>query len=349
MHKLFTLLVITLFSFPLCGMEKDNPIRIRENMYNMYDAAEDRNADLVMKAIMNKKPISEITNLLNSLKININFHVKEGWPNQKIYTILRCALEHCDPNKAEDVALISLILKKGAKNTLNQQLSVNGWEPYLFYATENAINHNMNLKIVKLLIDNGADVNFRFVEEKERGRSALHWALMRFEGDTKCIDYLLENGADTNIFDYAGRTPLGILAYRLDCLMASAKAKESKFMPNLKLFELAIEKLLVHGADINKKQKAIFNKISNYESLKPFFLNLDAIIKKAKDRKKQKNIATDLKVALEKEVQANRSINICGRDLKLNEEIVIARCPELFLRLDPWHKKKGDLVIKEID
>lgn len=56
--------------------------------------------------------------------------------------------------------------------------------------------------IVKLLLENGANVNIR----GQTGRTALHWAALKGHRDT--VKLLLDYGAETCIQDELGRTPL---------------------------------------------------------------------------------------------------------------------------------------------
>lgn len=59
-----------------------------------------------------------------------------------------------------------------------------------------------DVKLVKILLDNGANVNTR----DGRGRTGLIWAA--FKNQDEVVKFLLENGADTEIRDDRGRTAL---------------------------------------------------------------------------------------------------------------------------------------------
>jgi ankyrin repeat protein len=337
------LLLLGLSIFSLSGMEKEKAIQMYESS-EIIDGKcpiEDENTYLIMKAFMDKKSISEITHLLNTLNININSQVKINTIYTyygEIYTLLRFILEQCNPNIQADVELVKLILQKGA--SLKQQPSI-GWHPYLFYAIDQARKNN-NLSIVKLLIEHGADVHFHCDENKKGHISALHYALYYFYGDTKCIiDYLLENGADANARDKRGYTPLAILADRFTIVMEAFKSNAYNFTPNFELFELVAEKLLENGADIYAKQERYeydkgFVKKSNYDLLKPIMPNLDDIIKKAEDKKRTKKLAIDLKnAAAANNKHANQSIIVSNRESKLHEAFLSIRCLGLCFELNP--------------
>lgn len=80
---------------------------------------------------------------------------------------------------------------------------------------------------VKMLIDNGADVN---AEAEEGGSTALYWAV--YKPTTQILVTLLGSGADVNSKDNNGATPLHF---------ASINSPESA------------EILLKNGADVNAK------------------------------------------------------------------------------------------------
>lgn len=60
-----------------------------------------------------------------------------------------------------------------------------------------------SLKITRLLVDHGADVNNASVLD---GSTAFHWACWCF--DKKIVKFLLKRGADINALDFEKRTPL---------------------------------------------------------------------------------------------------------------------------------------------
>lgn len=64
------------------------------------------------------------------------------------------------------------------------------------------------LASVKLLVESGADVNARIEVERDRGASALLIASQ--QGFEEIVKYLLESGADPNVVDADGDTPLSL-------------------------------------------------------------------------------------------------------------------------------------------
>jgi ankyrin repeat protein len=65
--------------------------------------------------------------------------------------------------------------------------------------------------ILELLLDHGADVNARVVEERVPGWMPLHWAAYFWGLDI--LDLLIENGALVDAIDFEGRTPLHFATY----------------------------------------------------------------------------------------------------------------------------------------
>ncbi len=111
------------------------------------------------------------------------------------------------------------------------------------------------MKMIKLLIKYGADVNavnykhesthedhYGDVEEKENfalddecGYTPLMYAVI--SGETELVKLLIENGADVNVKDFSGFTPVATVAYCLDD------------DPGVEILNILIE----NGADINTK------------------------------------------------------------------------------------------------
>ena len=88
-------------------------------------------------------------------------------------------------NKAPDIMLPALIRTGG--------LRAEGWEKLLaFIALYNAAKHEMQIDIVRHLVNKGADVNII----DKRGMNALMYALMN--GDDESADILAEAGAKIN-------------------------------------------------------------------------------------------------------------------------------------------------------
>ena len=63
-----------------------------------------------------------------------------------------------------------------------------------------------HLKVIKLLIDHGADMDAKGAKRED---TPLHWASMA--GRIEVAKLLLENGANITIKDKYGRTPLDVV------------------------------------------------------------------------------------------------------------------------------------------
>ena len=57
-------------------------------------------------------------------------------------------------------------------------------------------------QVCKLLLENGVDIDDRFIDEK----TSLHIAAM--EGLTKMCQFLIDKNADANVVDKMGKSPL---------------------------------------------------------------------------------------------------------------------------------------------
>jgi hypothetical protein len=198
----------------------------------------------------------------------------------------------------------------------------------------------------------------------------LFSSILLFDGNTKEIEQindLLDQGADVNARLSDGRTPLGLVADRyqtvskqMECkrLIASLSDEKTVDDDDLKSLEHIIESLLEHGANIDTKQlfydyaKRVRVEKRTYNILKSLIPNLDDIIIKVKNKK---NIP-DFTLAAEKELKANQSITIKGREFKLSEVFLGARCPELLdfdlsskpLALFLINKKPKQLIVEKL-
>ena len=132
--------------------------------------------------------------------------------------------------------LVELLIQQGADINVKD-----GWghNTPLYYSIGNMLsttnNDNSNVDIMKLLIDNGADV-------KMEGNTLIHLAART--GKTEVVQLLLEKGADISAKDDRGRTAL----HRIFDFSNSDsdKARLSKDMVGL---------LLAKGLDVNLKDK----------------------------------------------------------------------------------------------
>jgi uncharacterized protein len=61
---------------------------------------------------------------------------------------------------------------------------------------------NDSLAVIRLLLENGADINVR----DNRGQTPLHWAVQ--EGNADAVKLLVQRGADRSVRDIDGKTPV---------------------------------------------------------------------------------------------------------------------------------------------
>ncbi|CAH3180688.1 unnamed protein product, partial [Porites evermanni] len=66
--------------------------------------------------------------------------------------------------------------------------------------------------IIRELLQNGAPANFREPDRQKSQRTPLHFVVYEIGGDDDLLDMLLENGANANLVDYFGHTPLHLAA-----------------------------------------------------------------------------------------------------------------------------------------
>lgn len=94
------------------------------------------------------------------------------------------------------VSVIKLLIEMGSDvNFVNE----NQCTPLVL-----AIMYKAKLSIIKTLIKCGADLNKRCFD----GCSALHWATQKRKDSEILLDFLVKNGADINIQDCKGNTPI---------------------------------------------------------------------------------------------------------------------------------------------
>lgn len=75
----------------------------------------------------------------------------------------------------------------------------------LGYAKENALHEANSIEVVKLLINAGIDINNRALPKID-GRTALHLACIAGNVELKIVKLLVDSGADIDIKDAKGKT-----------------------------------------------------------------------------------------------------------------------------------------------
>lgn len=155
-----------------------------------------------------------------------------------------------------NISLVELLLEKGAHV---DGLSIRG-ETALYAAARNLDRHNnlfpLYSKITKVLLNAGADVNFRpFTQQrKDRVDAVLHIAVRM--ASAELVEVLLEGGADANIMGSMGDAPLSIAVRRGNPIIVAALLKNGAKAIYSNLLELSPygdprikELLLQYGAN----------------------------------------------------------------------------------------------------
>jgi ankyrin repeat protein len=106
-----------------------------------------------------------------------------------------------DACSQEDISMVTHLIQEG--------VAINSTSELGFSALNIAVFKN-NIELVHILIKAGVDVNFQNTAIYGIGEPALISAIK--EKNTDIIKLLLEHGADPNLPDYFGKTPLMIAA-----------------------------------------------------------------------------------------------------------------------------------------
>ena len=121
--------------------------------------------------------------------------------------------------QAKQAAIVEMLMECGYQIKLREWYMIAGQGP-----------RNMD-RFIKMSLKNGLDINAR--QKHRRGMwTPLHWLAQR--GLTHGVSCLLENGADPNVTDDRGRTPMHIIAQK-------------------GIGKNQVQLLIEHGADINAR------------------------------------------------------------------------------------------------
>ncbi len=105
-----------------------------------------------------------------------------------------------DKNRAE---LVNMLLKYGADPNMKDTINIYQATPLMAAVGNVLIEKDTQLEIVKLLIDNGADVNAR----NRRNQTAFFFVAAYSTSNYEVAKLLLDNGADVFYFDKSWETP----------------------------------------------------------------------------------------------------------------------------------------------
>jgi len=154
----------------------------------------------------------------------------------------------------EKSEIVELLIKKGANfNFIKNEYGDK------FVALKSACIMQ-NLKIVKILIENGADVNIAGYE----GRTALFDAIEATRANKEIISYLIQNGADIHKEDDKGITPLSF---------AQTNKK-------------SLVKVLTEQEKVMLSENQDSDTMANYQTLSNKILGQNKVINKLKDEVK---------------------------------------------------------------
>jgi ankyrin repeat protein len=124
--------------------------------------------------------------------------LKKGAAINRVDEDGRTILMHAILADKASVEVIMLLIQNGANVKLAEPAQQ--WTPLHFAARDNRAD------IVKVLLENKAEVDARDVF----GNTPLWRAVMNFKGDDKAIRLLLSHGADKNLANKHGVSPLSI-------------------------------------------------------------------------------------------------------------------------------------------
>lgn len=166
---------------------------------------------------------------------------------------------------------------------------------------------NQNLKIVKLLVENGADVNLI----DNNGQTALFNAINAKNANKEIIRYLIGNGADIHKEDNNGISPLSF-------------AESSK---------VSLVKILKEHVEIKLSENQDSNIVANYQNLLDKMVsqnkvinNLKDDVKSIKEKTNNNQILDDYKIQIDtfqKTIlsQSNEIIELQNKLLKKEEDV----------------------------
>lgn len=214
---------------------RDNAISALKNMIRLgldLSKPNKRGDTPLMTAIMMN--CLEIGELLASMGIGI------GGKRTELEEILNIKLSNWSKDTERDERFIKLLIQLGA--------DVNNKGTYGYTPLMKAVLNNLGENVINMLLESGAKPDL----QNNLGWTALHYACEYYTEDTEYVGLLIKAGANIEIRDYEGNTPLWIACYHLlTKIKYVKKAKE------------IIKILIDAGADTsvhNKNSDGIFTK-----------------------------------------------------------------------------------------
>ncbi|XP_066908001.1 serine/threonine-protein phosphatase 6 regulatory ankyrin repeat subunit B-like [Halyomorpha halys] len=148
---------------------------------------------------------------------------------------------------------------------LSQNASL-GIQDYICYAPLHRAANNLNIDVLKTLLDYGDNIN----RTGCNNITALHLAIER--NNTKLTEFLLSNNADPNVMSEEGYTPLDVAFLKSSeeiinlLLDKGAKVEDNSFLRSKILFDAISKKVL-------KLAELLLNRTENFESYPTVILN----------------------------------------------------------------------------
>ncbi|MFL6257381.1 MAG: ankyrin repeat domain-containing protein [Pyrinomonadaceae bacterium] len=189
--------------------------------------------------------------------------VKKG----DVYELKRLLAGGADPNVYNDIGVtpLDVAVAKGDAETIRALLA-GGADPNAEMQTsgDTALTVAVKLRdplVALLLLDKGADVNLR--PKSEHGAAALHVAARN--GDLEMLNLLLSRGAEPDVRDARGNTPLMTGAEYtpvIEALVAKGADVNARNEAGVTPLRSAVSStealriLIGHGADVNARNKA---------------------------------------------------------------------------------------------
>jgi len=136
---------------------------------------------------------------------NVNAKALHGRTMLTMACTLPSPREEADSRPLAQIAydILKLLLEHGATKTLNELDSYAGNAPIHYMALPSYYHPEDHVKLLMLLISNGADINIK----DRKGNTPLHLAV-HYRAPIEIITVLVEHGADLNAKAKGGETPL---------------------------------------------------------------------------------------------------------------------------------------------
>ncbi len=173
-----------------------------------------------------------------------------------------------DINKREMFEIINFLIEKGADVNLGSPLMAACiFKDFLDMSIDSETNNNfgdINLQVVELLIKKGANVNYTL---KSNGKSILAKVCENKSNGYEIAKILISNGADVNFKDFNKNTPLMLLNDELLDKYSYLEDDEGNWKPikfEKSTSEQILELLLNNGADINARNKIGMTALMKY-------------------------------------------------------------------------------------